>query len=175
LTPNHTSYLDPFALAAALPWRRLRQTYWGGWTEVAFTNPCNRLISRLAQVVPIDPEGAALSSLAFGAAALKQQKSLIWFPEGERSPTGAVQPFKPGIALLLEHFQLPIVPVYMHGTYEALPRGQYWPRLRQITVVFGAPMAAPDLVRQGEGERPHERLAQALRHRVAELGSQTGR
>ena len=165
-----SSHLDPFALAAALRWRWLRQTYWGGWTAVAFTNPCNRLISRLAQVVPIDPEGAALSSLAFGAAALKQQKHLIWFPEGQRSPSGAVQPFKPGIALLLEHFQLPIVPVYMHGTYEALPRGKRFPRLRQVTVVFGTPLAARDLVRQGEGEQAPERLAHVLRHRVAELG-----
>ncbi len=32
LTPNHVSYLDPFAVAAALGYRRLRRTEWAGWT-----------------------------------------------------------------------------------------------------------------------------------------------
>src|SRR5439155_25882836 len=61
LVPNHVSYLDSPALAAALGYRRLRQTYWGGWTGVAFRNPVMRLMSRLAQVVPIEQERSALS------------------------------------------------------------------------------------------------------------------
>src|SRR5207249_9819010 len=80
LVPNHNSYLDSPALAAALGYRRLRETYWAGWTGVAFRNPVFRLMSRLAQVVPIEQGRAALSSLAFGAAVLKRKKNLIWFP-----------------------------------------------------------------------------------------------
>ena len=116
LVSNHVSYADSPALAAALGYRRLRQTYWAGWTGVAFRNPLFRLMSRLAQVVPIEQGRAALSSLAFGAAVLKRKKNLIWFPEGGFSPTGALQPFKPGIGLLLEHYPVPVVPVFLHGT-----------------------------------------------------------
>src|SRR5207245_2058579 len=76
LAPNHASYLDPPAVAAALDYRWLRETYWGGWTGAVFSNPLSRLLSRLAQVVPIEPERAALSSLAFGAAVLKRRKNL---------------------------------------------------------------------------------------------------
>src|SRR5919107_2789503 len=39
VTPNHLSYLDPFAVAAALGYRRLRQTHWAGSMNVAFGNP----------------------------------------------------------------------------------------------------------------------------------------
>src|SRR5205823_625109 len=97
LVSNHVGYLDSPVLAAGLGYRRLRQTYWGGWTGVAFRNWVFRLMSRLAQVVPVEQEGTASSGLAVGAAVLKRQKNLVWFPEGGFSPTGELQSFKPGI------------------------------------------------------------------------------
>jgi long-chain acyl-CoA synthetase len=170
LTPNHSSYLDPFAIAAALSFHRLRQMYWGGWTGVAFSSPLSRFVSRLAQAVPIDAEQAVISSLAFGAAVLKRKKSLVWFPEGHRSTNGELQPFQPGIGMLLHHFPVPVVPVHLHGPYEAMPPGAVLPRLRRITVVIGKPLNPRDLAQQGQGDTPHERLVHVLHHHVAELG-----
>jgi long-chain acyl-CoA synthetase len=170
LAPNHASYLDAPALAAALGDRRLRQTYWAGWTGVMFNHALARAVSRLARVVPIDPDRAVLSSLALGACALKRGCSLVWFPEGERTRTGEMRPFRPGVGLLLAHFRVPVVPVFLHGTYEALPRSRSLPRLRPIRVVFGEPLDPVELERQGRGEHAHERIAQALHDRVAELG-----
>jgi long-chain acyl-CoA synthetase len=170
LAPNHVSYLDSFALAAALGYPRLRQTYWAGWTGAAFGNPLSRLFSRLAQIVPIDPQRGVVSSLALGAAVLKRGRNLVWYPEGQRSPTGALQPFKPGVGLLLAHFRVPVVPVFLHGTHEALPPGKALPRPTPITVVFGPPLDGRELEQQGEGDQPHDRIAHALHDRVAELG-----
>ncbi|MBV8223821.1 MAG: 1-acyl-sn-glycerol-3-phosphate acyltransferase, partial [Verrucomicrobia bacterium] len=92
LIPNHLSYLDPQVIAGALRFGQLRRTYWG----VSTANPFHRLFGRLGQVVPIDPEQALFSSLAFGAAVLKRGHHLVWFAEGALSPTGMLQPFKPG-------------------------------------------------------------------------------
>ena len=170
LTPNHVSYLDPFAVAAALGYRRLRWTYWAGWTGAAFGNPLTRTVSRLAQAVPIDPDRAGVSSLAFGAMVLKREKNLVWFPEGERSPTGKLQPFKPGIGVLLNHFRVPVVPVFIHGTHEAMPRGKFLRRLERITVVLGRPLDVDELEQYGESEEPQDRLTQALYNRMMELG-----
>lgn len=139
LAPNHTSYLDPFALAAVLSNRQLRETHWAGWTGVAFRNAVLRFFSRLAQTVPIDQERAALSSLAFGAVVLKHRNNLVWFPEGERSPTGELEPFKLGLGILLEHLPVPVLPVFIHGGHEALPVGKILPRFRQMTAVCRAP------------------------------------
>ncbi|MGA1875361.1 MAG: AMP-binding protein [bacterium] len=170
ITPNHTSYLDAFVVAAALGNSRLRETYWSGWTGVAFQNPINRLVSRLAQIVPIDPAQAVLSSLAFGASVLKRQKSLIWFPEGYRSPTGQLQPFKPGIGLLLDHFSVPVVPVFIHGSFEAMPPGRILPRLRPITIIFGRPIDPDQLKKEGEGVDSPHRMVKALHDHVSVLG-----
>jgi long-chain acyl-CoA synthetase len=101
---------------------------------------------------------------------LKRQKILVWFPEGQRSLTGELGPFKPGLGLLLQHFHVPVVPIFIHGTREALPVGQAIPCLKQITIVFGGPLNPCELEQQGQGKQPHERIVQALHDRVAELG-----
>jgi long-chain acyl-CoA synthetase len=168
--PNHRSLLDPFAIAAVLPRAFLRQTFWGGATEWLFTNPFARLLSRIANVVPVDPRRAAISSLALGAAVLERRQNLVWFPEGGRSPTGELQRFLPGVGMLLERFKVPVVPMFIHGTEEALPLGRFLPRPARVTVVFGDPIHPDELARRGEGTETAERITNALHDAVAELG-----
>ena len=169
LTPNHVSYLDPFAVAAVLGWKHLRKTYWAGWTGIAFANPVMRFLSWLGKILPVEPRGAARSTLAFAATILKKKKNLVWFPEGELSPNGKLQDFKPGIGMLLEHSPTSVIPVFVHGTREALPPGKIFPRLRSIRVVFGKPLDARKLKREDRGQKPHQQIATALQDKVAEL------
>ena len=166
VTPNHTSYLDAFAVAAALGYGRLRWTHWGG-AGAAFSNPLNRFVSRLAQAVPVEQTGA--SNLAFGAGVLKREKNLIWFPEGQRSSTGELQSFEAGVGMLLNHFRVPVVPVSICGTHQAMPPGKTLPWPKRIAVAFGQPLDVDDLEQQGEGNQPQDRIVQALRDHVAKL------
>ena len=165
LIPNHLSYLDPQVIAAALRFRQLRRTYWG----VITTNPFIGVFRRLGQVVPIDPDHALISSLALAAAVLKQSNHLVWFAEGAISPTGELQPFKPGIGILLERFQTLAVPVAIHGTDRALPVGKLWPRSKPVTVEFGQPLSPRHLEQQGKGNRPYERILDALHEQLTAL------
>jgi len=169
LTPNHVSYLDPFAVAAMLDWNQLRKTYWAGWTGVAFANPLMRFLSRLGKILPVEPMRAARSSLAFGAKILKNKQNLVWFPEGGLSASGELQEFKPGIGMLLEHFPVSVIPVSIHGTREALPPGKIFPRPYPIRVVFGKPLDSRELKRQASGEKTHHQIAKALQNKVAEI------
>src|SRR6266487_3288962 len=169
LTPNHASYLDPFAIAALLNWNQLRKTYWAGWTGVVLANPLMRFLSRLGKILPVEPMRAARSSLAFGATILKNKKNLVWFPEGGLSANGELQDFKPGIGMLLEHFPARVVPVFVHGTHQALPPGKFFPKPHAICVVFGKPLDAQQLEREGRGEKPHQEITRALHDHVAKL------
>ncbi len=169
LASNHVSYSDPFAIAAAIDYRRLRRTYWAGSMEVAFGNPINRFFVRLAKAVPVESNRAGLSSLAFSAAVLERGKNLIVFPEGQRSFTGDLHPFKPGVGVLLDHFEVPVIPAFIRGTEEAMPPGKPYLRPARIEIAFGQPLDARELERQGEGEEPHHRISSALHDRVAEL------
>ena len=169
LTPNHVSYLDPFAVAAALGYSRLRNTYWAGWVGVAFNNPLFRFGSRLARTVPIDPQKGVVSSLAFAAAVVKRGKNMVWFPEGMRSPEGDLLPFKPGIGFLLNRYPVPVVPVAIEGTFEAMPVGRFRPRFRKITVRFGEPVNVAPLKEEVEGNEVQTRIADELREHVSQL------
>ena len=175
LTPNHLSVLDPFVLAAALDDKRLSRTHWAGWTGMAFSNPLFSAVSRLAQAVPIEPQRAVMSSLAFGAAVLKRQRCLIWFPEGERSRQGKLLPFRPGIGMLLERYPVPVIPVAIIGTYQAMPPGSKWPKFITLTVRFGQPQDPRQLVdRAGADEPGYQAIAQRLHQEVARLGAPAG-
>ncbi|HJQ29678.1 MAG TPA: AMP-binding protein, partial [Rubrobacter sp.] len=169
LTPNHVSSLDPCAIAGALDYRHLRHIYWAGRADTAFSNPLKRLFSRLGHVVPIDSHRAVFSSLAFGAAVLKRQENLVWFPEGHRSHTGELQPFRPGIGVLLNRFPVPVVPVFIRGTFEAMPPGKAWPTPTKLTIVFGKPLDPGELEQRGEGDQPQDRIVQALYEHVKDL------
>ena len=169
LTPNHVSYLDPFAIAALLDWNQLRKTYWAGWTGIIFANPVMRFLSRLGKILPVEPMRAARSSLAFGATILKSEKNLVWFPEGGLSASGELQEFKAGIGMLLEHFPTSVIPVFVHGTREALPPGKFFPWPHAIRVVFGKPLDARELNRESRDEKSHQQIASALQDKVAEL------
>jgi long-chain acyl-CoA synthetase len=169
LTPNHVSFLDPLAVGAALPKNQLERTYWGGWTAIMFANPLMRLVSRAVRVVPIDPKGRPLSSIAFAVAALKEGYKLIWFPEGSRSPDGQLSRFRPGIGLIVSAEPVLLVPVWVEGTYQALPPGGRIPRLHPITVIFGEPVNARELAPEAWKKDSYQELADALHERVAAL------
>jgi long-chain acyl-CoA synthetase len=168
-TPNHASYLDSLVLAATFSWRDLRRTHWAGWAALLFANPVMRAVSRAGNVLPVDPDREPARALAQGAAALRQGRRLVWFPEGRISPTGEINPFLPGVGVLLQETGARAVPVRLVGTFEALPRHRRWPRPGRLRVVFGAAATAAELAAGVEGKDAPARIVQGLHDRVAAL------
>jgi len=66
--------------------------------------------------------------------------SFLIFPEGTRSRTGSLQPFKRGGFFLAFDSQAPIVPVTINGTYELMPRGSFFVKRGKIKVDFHKPL-----------------------------------
>lgn len=174
IAPNHASHLDPFALAAVLSWSQLRRVRWAGGTGRLFRGPFTRLFSRVAQVVPVDPEHGLASTLAIGRAVLDQGGMLVWFPEGRRSTDGRLQPFLPGVGLLLERTGAAALPVFIGGSFAAWPPDRSWPRLHPIEIRFGEPLRLEDLDddagKPGDASNRHAAIAEHLEQAVARLG-----
>jgi long-chain acyl-CoA synthetase len=139
-TPNHASYLDPLVIAAALPWRRLRATYWAGWVGVMHTSPLRRFLSRATQVFPVDPDRDLAGAVRAARELLRQGYSVVWFPEGRRSLDGRLQEFQAGVGVLLQQTAAKTVPVAISGTFEAWPRQRRWPHRAPVAVAFGQPL-----------------------------------
>jgi long-chain acyl-CoA synthetase len=172
LAPNHASYLDPFALGAAMSWSRLQHLYWAGWTGLLFRGPLTRLFSRACRVLPVDPERGLTSTLPLGRAALERGNALCWFPEGARSADGGIHRFLPGAGLLIERTGVPAVPVFIGGSFEAWPPGRMLPRPRPLLVRFGRPLT---FERQNGGAERHRAIADELRDAVAALAGEAAR
>ena len=126
ICPNHQSYLDPFFVMAALPYRLARQMFFVGASEY-FETSVTRWLARQVNLVPVDPDAALVSAMQAGAAGLRDGRILVLFPEGERAIDGTVRNFKKGAAILGHHLPTPLVPVALTGVFEI------WPRNRRST------------------------------------------
>jgi long-chain acyl-CoA synthetase len=173
IAPNHVSYLDAPAIAAALPWRRVRRIYWAGDVLRLFSNPLSQLLSRAMHLFPVDSRypGAALE---IATRVLKAGNVLVWFHEGWRSPDGSLQRFLPGVGQLLLRTGAPAVPAYITGTFKAWPRGRRIPRFHHITVIFDDPEPVASFRASDIGRTDEEWAANVLRQRLLALGAEAG-
>ncbi len=176
ITPNHTSHLDTLTVITALGqnshqlWTLAARDYWFG----------NRLQGWFAQnclnALPIERDGnfsQFLQDLRMANEVMEQNNGLLIFPEGTRSLDGKLQPFKQGIlSLLIYGQQVPIIPTYIKGTFQVLPKGQNLPKKHPIQIVFGEPLLFegsqnPEDIT--ENTEIYQKFLTELENRVAEL------
>lgn len=158
---NHTSYMDTPVVFASMPlqFRILaKKELWSlpfiGW-----------YLNRSGQI-PIDTENphATLSSLGAAVKALRAGMPLFIFPEGRRTPTGALQEFLSGAAYLAIRAQVPLVPIALSGVYDLLPihTRHFYPS--ELTLAVGEPIATAGMSLRQAGE-----LTERLRVAIDEL------
>ncbi len=167
ICPNHLSYMDPFLVMSVLSFRVFRRVFFVGHSDY-FKNWFMKIMARLTNTVPVDPDAHLLRAMKVGAYGLRNGRILCIFPEGGRSFDGELQEFKKGAAILAREIGAPIVPVGICGTYEVWPRDSKRIRPHKVRVVFGAPImpgptANPD---------PYQEDTQRLRRAVGSLVDQ---
>ena len=142
---NHSSHLDAPLVLRALP-RRLRDRLAVGAAEDYFFGSWVRALpaALVLNAVPVPRSGRrAATALARCGALLEDGWSLLLFPEGTRSPDGALGSLRTGAARLAAAHGVPLLPVYLHGTAHALPKGAALPHPSPVTVTFGSPLHIP--------------------------------
>jgi len=154
--PNHASHLDFSALRLALG-PRLRRRLAAAAAADYFKMSARRWF--FAAWLGAFPFARSVSpdSMAAAEVLLQAGWSVVVFPEGTRSRTGQLGPFRPGVGLLAIRSGRPVLPVRISGTYEALPPGRRIPRRSRVEVRFGPPLAAQP------GEQPRAFVARLER------------
>jgi long-chain acyl-CoA synthetase len=170
IAPNHTSYLDGFAIASAVPLATYKNLFFQGFYTY-FEGPVKSIFARLSHVIPIDPKERLSSAMRLSHYLLGQGKALCIFPEGQRSFDGELGQFKKGVGMLALRLDVPVVPARISGAFEALPRGRFLPRPVKITVTFGEALRPSSLTYPlgAGGEGPEQRFAEMVRDRVRDL------
>ncbi|MBI4410675.1 MAG: 1-acyl-sn-glycerol-3-phosphate acyltransferase [Gemmatimonadetes bacterium] len=156
---NHQSWFDIFALAAVIPKRYRfiakkelgRIPIFGAAWKAAGHIEVNR-----------QDRGSAIQSLEAAGRLIREDKSsVVIFPEGTRSPTGRLLPFKKGAFMLALHTGVDIVPVAVSGTRAILRKRDWRIRRGTITVRFG-----PAIPTAGYTEANREELIALVRGRI---------
>lgn len=119
---NHQSYLDPPIIGLAFN----RQLVYLARKSL-FRNPFFRKLIEGLNAVPIDQEGIGKDGLKIILDQLALGKAVVVFPEGTRTPNGAIQPLRPGIHLLIKRTAAPIIPIGIAGAYDAWPIWRKYP------------------------------------------------
>ena len=158
---NHQSNIDPPILFQALHPR----------LHVLFKRELTRLplLGRAFQIggfVPIDRANReqSMSAIDQAAESLRQGNSFLTFPEGTRSRTGTLLPFKRGPFLMALKAQVPIVPVAIQGGTASMKKGSPLVRPVTVSVRIGTPVET-----RGMEITDRERLADEVRTRVEQL------
>ncbi|MDP2158202.1 MAG: AMP-binding protein [Nitrospirota bacterium] len=170
ITPNHASYLDGFVVVLSLPFSVFRNLYLLGISNF-FAGSLKGWFARIAHVIPIDSSAYLNRALQTSAYVLRHGRSLCVFPEGGRSSDNTLLEFKKGVGILAIEMGIPVVPVYIRGAFEALPREAAWPKFRKISVTFGTPLSAKDmdLSKKPADMDDYQYFAYLIREKVKEL------
>jgi len=147
---NHVSNLDPLTVGCFFP-RMLRYLA----KEELFHNKFFGACIRALGAVPVSRESNASAAGALrGFMKLYQEGSdVLIFPEGGRSLDGKLQPLEGGVAVIAARCQAPILPVFIKGSYEAMPTGAKFVKPKKIKLTFGKPLTFSEEVYKSKDGR----------------------
>ena len=134
---NHVSNIDPPIVIPAIPKRTSVLV-----KKEVFRIPVLATAMRLGQLVPVDrtDRDSAISSLKKAQDVLASGVNMTVFPEGTRSKTGDLLPFKKGPFYMALESDVSVVPMTVLGTREIWPKGRFAIKPGTATVVFHSPI-----------------------------------
>jgi long-chain acyl-CoA synthetase len=148
---NHASHLDMGLVKVVLGAQGERLVALAA-KDYFFDTPLKRAyFENFTNLIPMERKGSLRESLRMAGEALKQGYNLLIFPEGTRSVSGELGEFYPTLGFLALSYEVDVLPCYLKGTYEALPKGGVWPKNTELEVRFGPPLSYDDLKARVEG------------------------
>ena len=136
ITPNHVTYADPVWITIPVK----RRMYYMAWDK-PFRIPVFGLLMRMFGAFPVNLDVAADASAQREAIELlRNGKALVIFPEGGRTRTGKLMPFKMGAFRMALAHGVPIVPVSIKGGENIWPVGRFFPRPGRLTITYHPPI-----------------------------------
>ncbi|MEX2281890.1 MAG: lysophospholipid acyltransferase family protein [Gemmatimonadota bacterium] len=162
---NHQSWFDVFSLAAKLP-KKFRFVAKEELSRIPLFGRAWRICGHIS--VNRSDRLQAIRILGHWGDVVRNDNSIIViFPEGTRSATGELLPFKKGAFMLALHTHVDIVPTAVIGSSRVLPKGDWRVRKGRIIVRFGEPIPTV-----GYTEKNREELVALVRERIQQLKQQ---
>ena len=134
------------------------------------------VMENFTNLVPMERTGSLRQSLRHARSFLDQGYNALIFPEGTRSMTGIMADFKPVVGYLALHARVGILPMYLEGTYEAMPKGTTLIKNREVGARIGHFLSYEELEEMTRGmarAEAYRLIAARVRHEVVNLRDRT--
>jgi 1-acyl-sn-glycerol-3-phosphate acyltransferase len=135
LVANHQSYLDPVLVAV-----RLRRAVSFMAKSELFENRYLGWLIRSLHAYPVRKGEGDIGAIRQAIQRLNAGYALNVYPEGTRTLDGKIAPLEKGIALILRKVDVPVIPVAIHGSFDAWPKGEKVFHSHPIRVNYGKPL-----------------------------------
>ncbi len=138
--------------------------------------PRKTYFENLTNLIPVERSGTLENALGEASNALRRGEMLLLFPEGTRSKSGEIQQFRRGLGYLVDSHHIDVLPMWIDGTYKALPKGQSLPSPthRDLTVHIGPVLSSNELkgpVADMDPTDRYEAIANKTRQAVLDIRS----
>lgn len=139
---NHSSHFDTPVVLSALPERLRARTAIAAAADKFYAVRRKRTwwYSLFLNTFPVH-RGGGVKQLDYPMSLLRRGWSVLIYPEGGRSKSGQVQKFKHGPAIMAMQAGVPVIPVYIEGLRDVMPKGQREPRPAAVSARVGAPVS----------------------------------
>ncbi len=152
---NHQSFLDPLLAGVSLS----RPVCYLARNSL-FKIPILGWFLKNVYVIPIDRTAASSESMKKAISKIKEGHLVGIFPEGTRSSDGNLQRIKPGFIAIAKRSNVPVYPVAVSGSINAMPRNSLfiWPK--KVMVVYGDPFTVEEVEHLCKKENKQEFINQ---------------
>lgn len=130
---NHESFADAFALGHMFTYKQAKDVYFFALKK-HFEKPIRRFFADNGNIVLVDINKNLKESLQIAAEVLKENKSLVIFPEGARTRDGEIHDFKKFFAILSKELNIPVTVMGIKGFYESMPFGSSFPKSGNVEI-----------------------------------------
>jgi long-chain acyl-CoA synthetase len=164
---NHASHLDTGLVKYALGEQGEALVALGA-KDYFFEDPVRRMyFENFTNVVPMERHGSLRESLRLAGDVIRDGYILLIFPEGTRSDTGVMADFKPSLGYLAMTNKCGILPMYLHGTHAAMPKGRYLPkRGERVASYVGPYLSYSDVLALAGEHKTRSAQYRAITHHV---------
>jgi long-chain acyl-CoA synthetase len=169
---NHTSHLDMGLTKMALGEAGKDMVVLAAADYFFDTKYKRAVIENFTNLVPMERTGSLRQSLRHARSFLDRGYNALIFPEGTRSLTGEMADFKPVIGYLALHAGVGILPIYLHGTHEAMPKGSNVIKSRKVGARIGRYLSVDELEEMTKGmarAEAYRLIAARVKHDVENL------
>ncbi|MDY7229129.1 AMP-binding protein [Hyalangium rubrum] len=160
---NHASHLDAGLIRTVLEEQGQKLVALAARDYFFDTALKRAYFENFTDLIPMDRHGSLRESLRLAGESLRMGYNLLIFPEGTRSVTGELLEFKPTLGYLALTYEVDVLPLYLKGTFEALPKGTMFPKSKELEVHIGPVLKYSDLRAKTQGMARSESYRYATR------------